>query len=109
MNQTRMLWMTMMSSLLALSVVLLMVPPGTTANDLLVVVLPLVAVVDVALSFVVGRVVPDKRAAMLVALAMCESSALLGIVLHLTTGWPYAWTLFALAAAGMLLHFPRED
>ena len=44
---------------------------------------------------------------MLIALVLCEAVGLMGLMLHTTTGWPYAWTLFLLGGAGLLRHFPR--
>ncbi len=103
-----MLWAVMASSVLMIFAVMMSLTPGDSNGEVLNLALPLVAVADVVLSFFIGRVMPRKRQAMLVALAMCESAALLGLVLHVTTGWTYAWTLFALAGAGLVLHFPRE-
>ncbi len=44
----------------------------------------------------------------IIALALCESAALLGMVGALVTGSDYAYALFALGALGMALHFPRR-
>ena len=45
----------------------------------------------------------------IVALALCESAALLGMVGVFVTLCDYSYALFALGALGMLLHFPRRD
>ncbi len=115
MNTNRILWAAMASSLIAFFVITQVVPPGTTDGSVLNIALPVLAVVDLGLSFVIPRLlvqfqdqpVAGTRGALLLALAICESVALMGLILHLTTGWPYAWTLFVLGGLGMLLHFPR--
>ena len=47
--------------------------------------------------------------AMIVACAMCELSALLGVVERLVFGSRQYYFLFLLAAAGQVLHFPRRS
>ena len=46
---------------------------------------------------------------LIIALALCEAAALLGLVDHFTTGNPYFFVLFIVAILGMLLHFPRRN
>ena len=46
--------------------------------------------------------------AYILAFAMCELTAILGLVAYLVTGLPYALHSFILAAAGLLLHFPAR-
>lgn len=50
-----------------------------------------------------------KRAALIVALAMCEAAALFGVVVRFVTGSPRYWVFLALALAAMLLHYPRRE
>ena len=52
--------------------------------------------------------VEARAVANLIGLALSEAVALTGFVLHATTGWPYARTLFLIGGAAMLLHFPRS-
>jgi NADH:ubiquinone oxidoreductase subunit 2 (subunit N) len=47
--------------------------------------------------------------AMLVAIAMCEASALLGLLECFVVGGREYYLLFFFAAAGMMLHFPRRS
>ncbi len=47
--------------------------------------------------------------ALIVACAMCEVSALLGVVVFFIFGSPEYYLLFFFAAAGMVLHFPRRS
>jgi len=74
---------------------------------------------SVALSFVLKgwtlRKAADERrpdlvqSGVIVALACCEAAALFGFVALFVTGSRYAYLLFALGAAGQLLHFPRRE
>ena len=115
MDTNRILWAAMASSLIALFIITQVVPPGAADGSVLNIVLPVLAIVDLGLSFVIPRMlvqfqeqpVAGTRGALLLALAICESVALMGLILHMTTGWPYSWTLFVLGGLGMLLHFPR--
>jgi hypothetical protein len=110
MNQARILWAAMASSVLILfAMTRSALPPGNADDSILNLALTLVAIADLGLSFVIPKVMKlPRQPAMLIALALCESTALFGLVLHVTTGWPNAWMLFALGGFGMLLHFPRD-
>lgn len=46
--------------------------------------------------------------ALIIAIAICEASALLGLVERFLVGGREYYLLFFFAAAGMLLHFPRR-
>ena len=41
--------------------------------------------------------------------ALCEAAALFGLLDHFVTGSKYSYFSFAIAALGMLLHFPKKD
>ena len=45
----------------------------------------------------------------IVALALCEVPALLGLLDHFVTGNRYYYALFIIAACGHLIHFPRRQ
>ena len=47
--------------------------------------------------------------AMIVACALCEVSALLGVLVFFIFGSPEYYLLFFFAAAGVVLHFPRRS
>jgi hypothetical protein len=47
--------------------------------------------------------------AMVVACAMCEVSALLGVMERFVIGSGEHFLLFLIAAVGIALHFPRRD
>ena len=49
------------------------------------------------------------QSAHIIALALSESAGLLGVLDRFATGSQTSWFLFALAALGILLHFPKKD
>ena len=73
------------------------------------------AVVSFVLKLQLARKAIDKndiaalQSAQIVSLALCESTALFGLLDRFTTASNTGWFLFAISAAGMLLHFPKKD
>jgi hypothetical protein len=75
-------------------------------------------VVPVALSFLLkqralAKSVETQRldlvqSGYVLAFALCESSALLGLLDHFTTGSGYRYFAFAIAGLGLVLHFPQR-
>jgi len=55
------------------------------------------------------RDVGSLRSGYIVGYALCESAALFGLLDHFVTGSNYNYFSFAIAALGMLLHFPKKD
>lgn len=49
------------------------------------------------------------QSAYVLSFALCESSALLGLVDHFTTGSKYSYLAFVIAGIGLLLHFPQKQ
>jgi hypothetical protein len=49
------------------------------------------------------------QTAHIVAWALCEVAAMLGLLEHFLTGNRYYYVLFMIAACGMLLNFPRRQ
>ena len=45
----------------------------------------------------------------ILAAVLCESAALFGLVCLFVDGNPFAYLLFVVAAAGLVLHFPRRE
>lgn len=88
-------------------------------NSLLIVGITALGAVLVLVSFVVKRKLLERsiekqdvgmvQKAMIVALALCEVSALLGVLERFVFGNREYYLLFILAAAGDLLHFPRRS
>lgn len=91
----------------------------TTNNDWLSFVFAGVATFMVILSFAVKKTLLRRavetqdiklvQPAFVVAWAMCEVSALLGVVEYVVAGTRDYIVLFLLSAVGMLLHFPTRQ
>ena len=88
-------------------------------NSLLIVVITALGAVFVLVSFFVKRKLLERsvekqdillvQKAMVVACALCEVSALLGLLERFVFGNREYYLLFILAAAGDLFHFPRRS
>lgn len=92
--------------------------PGN-ATDYLSVVLLALGTLSVIASFVVKKIFLTRsvnrqdlglvQQGLIVACAMCEVSALLGLLGLLSTGTREYYILFLIAAGGEAAHFPRRD
>jgi magnesium-transporting ATPase (P-type) len=118
------LWFALLMSVVMYFVFLLLAAPPlsteprTQAQSVLIVVLTMTGAIMVALSVLVKnrffeRSVDQQNVVlvqqgMIAACAMCEVSALLGLLERLVIGYPAYYLLFLFAAAGILLHFPRR-
>ena len=51
----------------------------------------------------------QMQTGLIIALALCEAAALLGVVGVFVTQSDYAYALFGLGALGQALHFPRRE
>jgi NADH:ubiquinone oxidoreductase subunit 2 (subunit N) len=90
-------------------------PPATT----LFLVLSAVSITTVLASFIIknnflSRAVQQQQVQLVqqgyvVACALTEVPALLGLLDYFSTGNGYYYVLFIIAALGMLLHFPRRE
>lgn len=49
------------------------------------------------------------QSAMIVAVALCETVSLFGMMVYFTTGTPYYYVFFIVSVIGILLHMPRRD
>jgi FtsH-binding integral membrane protein len=88
-------------------------------NSVAVIVLTAVGTFLVILSFVVKRKLLERsvekqdvnlvQQALVVACAMCEASALLGLIERFAFSISASYLLFLLAAAGTALHFPKRS
>lgn len=94
--------------------------PVNPPNFALIITITVVGAIFVLASFVVKRKLLNRsvenqdafmvQKAMLVACAMCEVSALLGLLERFTvTGSRAYYTLFVLALTGDIFHFPRRS
>jgi len=50
-----------------------------------------------------------ERAALITGLALCESAAVLGVVVHFVTGSPRDQLIVAIGIGGLLLHYPKRQ
>lgn len=55
------------------------------------------------------RALAIAQSAYIMAFAMCEASALIGVLNCFTNGSSYYYFSFAIAGVGMLLNFPKRD
>ena len=113
------LWFAICMSVLMFLVVIYFSPVVAAENRNLTLALNTVGIVPVALSFLLKRrglakSVETQRldlvqSAYIVAFALCESSALFGLLNHFTTGSRYYYFAFAIAGLGLVLHFPQKQ
>ena len=93
--------------------------PVLGENAVLIIAFALVALVNLALSFVMKKrafqqAVEKQQVAfvqtgLILAYAFCEAISLLGIVLAFAFSYQYFFLWFALGILGIILHFPRRD
>ena len=98
-----------------------MIIPSKAEGDKTVVAIVGIAVglTNVILSFVLKQSVLAKsvekqdlklvQQAYIVALALCESSALVGLLVHFVTASVYYFVPFAIGIIGVVLHFPKKQ
>jgi hypothetical protein len=119
------LWFALLMSIVMFFLFSLFVPvgigtePNNESRFLLILVLTAVGTLLVILSFVVKNKVLERsvdkqeiglvQQALVMACAMCEASALLGLVEYFLVGTREYYLLFALATLGMAFHFPRRS
>jgi NADH:ubiquinone oxidoreductase subunit 2 (subunit N) len=92
---------------------------GTPSRSLLIVGLTALGTFLVVVSFPVKHKLLERavekqdtalvQKALVIACAMCEVSALLGLLEHFVIGNREYYLLFLIAAAGTALHFPRRS
>jgi hypothetical protein len=114
------IWVAQFFSLLVFYGLMRLTPVDERAGDdrTLLLVLAAVALTTFAASFVVkakllARAVANRRpeavtSGYVVAFALCEACAILGLVAHFTTGAREAIYFYGAAALAFLLHFPRR-
>jgi len=117
----RTLWIALFISILFYyGITFVVKPSGTTnPNSMLFLILVVVALSMTLISFLVknqllSRAIDQQRVqlvqqAYIVALAVTEVPALLGLLYFFMTGDRYYPVLFLIAACGQLLHFPRRE
>ena len=116
----RTLWFALfMSIILYYALTYVMKSSAANPNPTLSLVLLAVAVSTALVAFVIKgkllnqaaeqRQVPLVQQAYIVTWAITEVAGLLGLLDYFVTGNRYFFVLFLIAAAGMLLHFPRRE
>ncbi|HYG79218.1 MAG TPA: hypothetical protein VD861_02455 [Pyrinomonadaceae bacterium] len=118
-GKLRIIWLAILASLVSLFVVTRLVEPSPSESGPLFWILLVVGVVNLGASFFLKqrmlRTAVEQRkpelvaAAYIVALALCESAGLFGLVAHFVTGAKYYYFLFVVAGFGMMMHKPQRD
>jgi hypothetical protein len=113
-----MLWFAICMSVVMFSVLAQLTAVVAAENQILTLALNSIGLVPVAMSFLLKQRILAKsvetqrldlvQSAYVLSFALCESSALLGLVDHFTTGSKYYYFAFAIAGLGLLLHFPQK-
>ena len=113
------LWFAICMSVLMFLALTRLASVGAVENRNLTLALNSMGLLPVALSFLLkqrtlAKSVATQRldlvqSAYVLSFALCESSALLGLVDHFTTGSRYSYFAFVIAGIGLLLHFPQKQ
>jgi len=113
------LWFAICMSVLMFLALTRLAPVAAVGNRNLTLALNSMGLLPVALSFLLkqralAKSVATQRldlvqSAYVLSFALCESSALLGLVDHFTTGSRYSYFAFVIAGIGLLLHFPQKQ
>ena len=113
------LWFGMSMALVIYLAFILLVPVEPAVNQKLSLMLNTLGLIPAAASFLIKQVLLGKanesqqvqlvHTAYILAFALCEISALLGLFDNRLTGSNYYYIGFAIGGLGMLLHFPRKQ
>jgi hypothetical protein len=112
------LWFAMIMSVVMWLVLIHFTVTTNSANPKLGFLLICLGLVPMSSSFLVKQILIakaiDRQDAMLiqqayvVAWALCEAAALLGLLAHFLAVSPFYYVAFIIGGAGMLLHFPQK-
>ena len=113
------LWFALFVSVMLFLVLVLVAGSKGLPNPMLSYALLGLGATTVLLSFLLKQQLVQKainnnniaalQSAHILALALCESAGLMGVLDRFLTGSSTSWFLFAIAALGILLHFPKKD
>jgi predicted MFS family arabinose efflux permease len=113
------LWFAILVSVMLLLVLVLVAGSNGVANPTLSYALLGVGAMTVAVSFLLKQQGVQKainnndiaalQSAQIISLALCESAALMGVLDRFVTASSTGWLLFAIAAIGIFLHFPKKE
>jgi len=112
------LWFAMTMSLLMWLVLIRVVTVTSTVNQKLGLLLICLSLVPMSLSFLVKQIVLGKaiqqqspasvQQPYVVAWALSEASALIGLLANFVAASPYFYAAFVVGGLGMLLHIPQK-
>ncbi len=113
------LWFAMVSSVMMLAVLAQFIPASQTGDLKLSLILNTTGIVPLGMSFLLKQRILEQavtqqkldlvQVAYVLAFALCEMAALLGLLDRLVGGARYYYVGFLLAELGLLLHFPRKQ
>src|SRR5262249_33112449 len=112
------LWCGISMSVVMFLVLIFLIPTQVNENRMITLVLNTLGLVPVALSFLIKQSMLARAAeqqqidlvqpAYILAFALCEVAALLGLMDHFLTGSRYFYVGFVIAGLALLLHFPQR-
>jgi F0F1-type ATP synthase membrane subunit c/vacuolar-type H+-ATPase subunit K len=115
----RIIWLAILVSVIALFVVSRMVEAALSVPGVVFWVLLALGIFNFGVSFLLKQKLIRQaaeqrkpliiRSAYIVALALCESIGILGLVAHLITGVEQYYFFFVLSSFGILMHKPQRD
>jgi len=113
------LWFAVLMSVTIFFVIAWIASGQGTPNPVMSYVLLAAGFSTVAVSFVLKQQLVRKaiektdvaalQSAQVIAMALCESAVLFGMLDRFVTASQTSWFLFAIGALGILLHFPKKD
>ena len=112
------LWFAMAMSLVIWLVLIHFVKATNPVNLEVGLLLICLSLMPMSLSFLVKQIMLGKaiqqqnlmlvQQAYVVAWALCEASALVGLLVHFVAGSPHYYAAFIVGGSGILLHFPQK-
>lgn len=115
----RIIWLAILASVVAIFVVTRFLGPMPSVLTFLFWILFAVGIANLGASFILKHMLLKQaitkrkpelvRGAYLIAFALCESIALLGLIAHLVTGVEQFYFFFVLSGFGLLIHKPQRD
>jgi len=113
------LWFAMVMSVMMLLVLTQFIPANENSNLKLSLILNSAGIVPLGMSFLLKQRILDQavtqqrldlvQSAYVLAFALCEMAALLGLMDHFLSGSRYYYVGFLFGGLGLLLHFPRKQ
>ncbi len=118
-GKLRVVWLAILASLAVIFIVTRVVEPAAGGPEVLFWILLALGAAELGASFVLKQkmlrqAVEQRKSglvatAYILALALCESVGIFGLVAHLVTGSKYYYFFFVLSGFGLVLHKPQRD